>query len=292
MKKKFTINPKLKTYSALAGSFLATGNMANASVVYHDVTPDVTKTQTTLGTTDYAIDMDNDGTTDFTLKVGKFSGSSSKGVSYAGTGVAILPSGTNGVAKKVKVSGSTSTSYALAMNANDNINNSLTWYTASGSSSGLVLAAKGNLGPANFTSGQFHNTTNKYLGVKFTTGANTYYGWIRLDVGDYNTYTLKDWAYENTANTAIMAGQGAATGVSTYLNSVTTIIATNNVVEATFANAINGNMQIVNMNGAVVKAAEVNGTACSINMNGMPTGIYNVIVSANDGTLAKKVYVE
>jgi hypothetical protein len=295
MKKKFTINPKLKTYSALAGSFLATGNMATASVVYHDVTPDVTKTQTTMGQSSYAIDMDNDGTNDFTLIAQKISTTKSS-MAITGTGVTILPASGNGVDYKQVKSGNTSASYALALNANDNINNTLNWYiggTGSSSSAiGLPLAGAGTVGGVPFTTGQFHNVTNKYIGVKFTKGANTYYGWIRVDVGNYNTFTVKDWAYDNTAGTAIQAGQGMASGVSTYLSSVTTIIATNNIIEASFANPINGNIQIVNMNGAVVKAAGVNGNGCTINMNGMPTGIYNVIVSANEGTLAKKVYVE
>jgi hypothetical protein len=293
MEKKITSNSKLKTYSALAGSFLATGNIATASVVYHDVNPDVTKTQTTLGQSSYAIDMDNDGTIDFTLIANKFSTTKSN-VPITGTGVTILPAVGNAVDYKVIGSGTNAISYALALNVNDNINNTVNWYVRGNgtSSTGLALAGTVSAMGATQNVGQFHNTTNKYIGVKFTTGASTYYGWIRVDVGNYNTFTVKDWAYQNTPDTAIQAGQGTPTGVSTYLGSVTTIIATNNLIEAAFANSIVGNIQIVNLSGAVVKAVEMNGNDCTIDMSGMPTGIYNVIVTANEGVLAKKVFVE
>ena len=48
---------------------------------------------------------------------------------------------------------------------------------------------------------------NKYLGVELTVGANTHYGWIRLDY-DLNSagFTVKDFALELTPNKAILAG--------------------------------------------------------------------------------------
>jgi hypothetical protein len=296
MEQKFAFKSKLKRYSALAGSFLATANMTSASIVYHDVNPDVTKTVTTMGNTDYVIDMDNDGLTDFTFRIAKFS-KTSHNLTITGTGVGIIPALGSGIDYKQIGTGINVINYALALYTNDNIYNSVSWYVGgnaiSSSSYGLALAASVSAMSITQNVGQFHNTTNKYLGVKFTTNSNIYYGWIRVDVGsDNNSFTLKDWAYENTPDTAIKAGQGTTTGVSTYLNSVTTIIATNNLIEASFANSVTGNVQIVNVNGAVIKVVEVNGNGCSINMSGMPSGIYFVVVSAKEGTLSKKVYLE
>lgn len=56
--------------------------------------------------------------------------------------------------------------------------------------------------------GPWGGVTEKYLGVKFEIGANVHYGWVKLSssaaVG--STLTLHEYAYENTVNTAITAG--------------------------------------------------------------------------------------
>jgi len=58
--------------------------------------------------------------------------------------------------------------------------------------------------------GSFLNTSEKYLGVKFTIGANTNYGWIQVDVGGTSepTYALiKGYAYNDVDGGTITAGQ-------------------------------------------------------------------------------------
>ena len=57
-----------------------------------------------------------------------------------------------------------------------------------------------------------------YLGIRLTEGGNTFFGWLQLHVDPFNPatglypMTILDWAYENSPNTAIVAGDtGAAT---------------------------------------------------------------------------------
>jgi hypothetical protein len=291
MKRKFTLNSKLKAYSALAGSLIAAGNAADASIVYHDVNPDSTTTQSSNGVSNYAIDMNTDGTDDFTISV--FIGNKAfAGFSGSGTEIYLTPASSNdAVAGKSTTVVTTTITYVSALNANDNISSALSWYSGGGSPGTFALAAK-ITSPYPTTFGQFANTTDKYIGVKFTANSNTYYGWIRLDVGNYNTFTVKDWAYENTPGQAILAGQTTTTGINTYLSAATTIKNINNIIEAEFAGAVQGKVQIVNISGSVVRSADVNGTTCSINMQGMPSGIYNVVISSKEGTATKKVFVE
>lgn len=54
---------------------------------------------------------------------------------------------------------------------------------------------------------QFNNVTDKYVGLSFPAGPNTYYGWVRVDVtNSTNHFVIKDWAYESVAGTGISAG--------------------------------------------------------------------------------------
>ena len=60
-------------------------------------------------------------------------------------------------------------------------------------------------------SGQFIDKTNKFLGLRLSLDGNTYYGWARVDVktaGAALYVELLDYAYQNTPNMPILAGQG------------------------------------------------------------------------------------
>ena len=57
--------------------------------------------------------------------------------------------------------------------------------------------------------GQFGNAGEGFIGVEFNIGADTHYGWVRVEnrVGaPGQMYTLVDYAYEDTPNTPIDAG--------------------------------------------------------------------------------------
>ncbi|HMT08537.1 MAG TPA: carboxypeptidase-like regulatory domain-containing protein [Pyrinomonadaceae bacterium] len=60
------------------------------------------------------------------------------------------------------------------------------------------------------------NGTTRFLGIRGTIGGQTKYGWIRLTKNGFSNYTIVDWAYNNTTNGAVLAGNGVATsaGVS------------------------------------------------------------------------------
>lgn len=58
--------------------------------------------------------------------------------------------------------------------------------------------------------GLWSNVSNRYLGVRFTLGGATHYGWIRITVSDTRRpikATITGYAYETIANQPIKAGQ-------------------------------------------------------------------------------------
>ncbi|MCX6856058.1 MAG: PEP-CTERM sorting domain-containing protein [Verrucomicrobia bacterium] len=59
---------------------------------------------------------------------------------------------------------------------------------------------------------QFQVTLAGLIGFKFQTTPSgpTYYGWLNLTVSDSGEGLIKDWAYNNTANEGIYAGQQLA----------------------------------------------------------------------------------
>jgi hypothetical protein len=279
MDQSFTSNPKLKTYSTLAAALLAGSHVADGAIVYKDINPDVTKSQTSVGSSSYDVDMDSDNTTDFTIDVTMYSGT------YAGVKVTISPSLNNSIATK-----DAGNSYVVAMNLNDSIKTSLNWYGGSAA----LLAGK-ITSPSPSTTGDFANSKDKYVGVKFISGGKTYYGWIRLDVGNYNSFTIKDIAYQNTPNLGLMAGQTTVTvaGINnSYLNQITTITTDQHSIKAEFTTPINGSVTIINNVGAVVKALEIEGTTCSIAIEGMQGGLYHVYISSKEGILTKKIVLK
>ena len=182
MKKNYStkLSKRLGQYGSLA--LAITGlTEANSQVVYTDVNPDYSGS---LGSS-YAIDFDNDGTDDITF------------VNYASYfsfyALYANPTGTNEILGSI----SGGFTYPFALNSGDTISsgagsffdnsyiNSMNWWGSDGNWIGV---------------------TDKYLGVKFDISGQTHFGWIRLDVSANSTFIVKDYAYESTPNTLILAG--------------------------------------------------------------------------------------
>jgi len=91
---------------------------------------------------------------------------------------------------------------------------------ASALSSGAAIDAS-SAGPNYFGSmaygsanpnAQFNNASNAYLGLSFASGANLYYGWVRVSVNQAaGSFIVHDWAYENSG-AGIAAGAVPAPG--------------------------------------------------------------------------------
>jgi hypothetical protein len=91
---------------------------------------------------------------------------------------------------------------------------------ASALSAGFSINAS-SVGPSFFGSmaygasnpnAQFNSASNKYLGLSFASGANTYYGWVRVSLNQSaGSFIVHDWAYENSG-AGIEAGAVPAPG--------------------------------------------------------------------------------
>ena len=161
---------KLAGYSAAAvmGAF-GVSQAAEGEVIYTDITDTVASNGI-----DFELDFDGDSYRDVLVRI--VSGSQVR--TYADTGV-------------------------ILTDTDGGIHNS---YYVRGFELGEVLdsSAPVETGPNIASAGHFSGS-EKFLGVQFSFGGETHYGWVGLEVSGA-TGIIRDYAYESLANTAILAG--------------------------------------------------------------------------------------
>ncbi len=129
-----------------------------------------------------------------------------------------------------------------------------------------------------------------YLAMKIDMNNNIYYGWVRINVDGAGNVTYKDYAYNDTPNTSINAGDNGQTG-----NVPVTSIAVQGQGGAITV-SVGGNLQMeesvlpANATDNSVTWSVTNGTGtATINptsgvLNGTTAGTVTVIATANDGS--------
>lgn len=179
------LKDRLKMYSLAAGAFVAGADHSEAAIIYTDINPNF------AGSTgsQYFLDLNNDNIDDFriyhdssyNLFLEPLSGSNSA-LGYGGANYAYP--------------------YALSSGATISASATGLWFNNGYSAGNLSL----NYGYSG-TFGYFTNVVDKYIGLRFTVGTNTYYGWVRLDVNSNGSvWAVKDYAYEDVSGTSILAG--------------------------------------------------------------------------------------
>ena len=271
--KKSTWNKKLKSYTAFASSIALFGSQANAQIVYTDITPDST---TIIGGNFYNLDLNNDGTFDFAINLNIGTGSS---ISQQ---VAVSPVTSNGVA------GDTAGIYVypFALNAGDTVKLGLQFNLTPNQSMGSYF------GPG-FYYGHWLGATDKYLGLSFYIGPNLHYGWARLDVDSTaSQFTIKDYAYNATPNSPIIAGQ---TGVGIQENTLdgnVVIYSFDKNIKISFLNELfinDINVKITNILGQEIFQTNTITKQMDINLSDEKSGIYFVTVTQKNGVFTKKI---
>ncbi|MBA2423023.1 MAG: T9SS type A sorting domain-containing protein [Chitinophagales bacterium] len=265
-----TLNKKIKGYSTLAGSLLAMANVADGQIVYTDLA-DVTVSGDGAS---YDLDLNNDGTVDYRINI----------TSNGGTGVKMLAEalGNNAIAGTAAAP----YFYPYVMDLNDVIGPDLEW----NGGANQTMAISGYY-PDPY--GNWFGEIDKYLGLRLDMGSDNHYGWARLDVSDdAKTLTVKDYAYESTAETEIMAGATGGVGVSPLVESEMNIFTMEHQIYVQLNNSENGLISVSNLVGQQVKAAEITGTTVSIDMKEQPAGIYLVSVNQNNERFTQKVTIK
>jgi hypothetical protein len=279
---KKDLRKRLQKYSTAAAAVVgATG--AYGQIVYTDVNPDATVDAVNNGGLSmYPLDMDADSNFDFVLAARDTTLSSGTRVRFT----LVAPYGTVGAIAGEAPSGY---NYALALNANDMIDNTLNWIAATN-----TMAY--NVDSANPYSENWNGVSDKYLALQFQTAGSTYYGWARLDVdaiGD--VWTLKDHAYNSTADAGIAAGDmGSSAGLDeATLDQLVHFInkPNNSVLVKVNGNLSEGTVTVVSTNGQVVSNGSVENNSFVVDMNDLTAGVYMINVKFAEGSITKKMIV-
>ncbi len=297
--KKQDFNQRLKAYSALSSGVLI-ASVAGAQIVYTDVNPDVTINSTNSY---YDVDMNNNSTLDFRLLHQPIS--SVVNTTYMGVPITVnvngdaiaIGAGTNALIGATSTINSNTVYVPSALALNTPINASASWKTSPATYGTQTLAVKVDVTIPAFgysgteTGGNWLGETDKYLGVKFTVGTNTHYGWIRLDVAsDASSAVIKDFAYDATPDAPILAGDMVTTSIP-ELGDVLFWKQNNNISinfgDIQFENA---EIQVYNTLGQIVKSQNTSEKHTNISIDDLNTGLYIVaVVIGNQKTSFKFV---
>jgi hypothetical protein len=187
-------------------------NPTGSQIIYTDVNPD----SSILITTDsFNLDLNNDGIPDFEFRRSLFSSECRSRAEGAKLGIYIHLSVTPVSQSDAIMTSAQNVALALNVDSAATIGPDSLWATTA-----EVLLEGAEMSDCNSIighAGYWLNVSEKYLGLKFTAGNNTYYGWARLS----STYSLgsvsylivggqlilKDYAYNTIPNQPILAGQ-------------------------------------------------------------------------------------
>ncbi len=280
---------RLARYSSTAGIMMAIAPVCTNAQISYSGEQNISLSSN--GDT-YSLDMDGDENTDFKFELEKYNSSytdTNRNVFFSNYYNEIKIRNNSATANSWINKPLSKTSYSI--NKSDtNFTNTNTTYLAI-KIKRLKRYSNNETNYETYKSGNFLDTENKYLGVKFKIGTDTHYGWIRLTIpANASTLTIVDWAYETTADEGIKTG---ATGVSTGISNSTenSISIYPNPVQNTMV--INGfdNDAVVNViNSLGQSVAKQSITAGeSIDLSNQSAGIYIVKIENQGNTITKKI---
>lgn len=267
-----SLSKKLASYGALTAAIAGVAEAQGQSVIYTDITPDFSGG---MGT-EYFLDLDNNGTPDFRFHA------NSGYYGYYGGNLYLQPlTASNEALGSLGSVGSYAYPFALDNGAVISANAAGSWLN----NSYMSL----NYGGAD---GNFINVTDKYVGLRFNINGNTHYGWVRIDVGltGGDPWTVKDYAYADTPNIGIIAGQQTL-NADAFTSNNTSIVAAHQLI--TLYNLPHqSDYKVFGLDGKVVLQGTANsGNEFIIDASAIATGVYMVQLTneATHAAIIKKI---
>lgn len=292
---KLSKNNKLANYSAMAGAVLVSGTV-DAQITYVDVNPDAVVNSTN---SPYNLDFNNDSNADVVFGVQPVNSAgtySYMGIPFTftlnGSGAGVQAGLNAGIVGSITGSSST---FVPTMLINQDQVSAAQQFGSAGSLGFAGLVDVPALGYSNYpvTQGMWLGATDKFLGVRFTNGADLHYGWVRLDVAaDATTITIKDYAFNAQPNGSIFAGQmvgldGIATDQKVTIKPQLEQ-ATINVTP----DLIGGTIAMIDMSGREAKVVNITDVNTILSYDNLETGVYVLTARFENEAITKKVYVK
>ena len=277
---KKSLQEKLKKYGTMAAAVTGAVASADAQVVYTDIIPDSTFNND--GDV-YNLDLNNDAIIDFQINLntnnfyttfgsGFFSNTNNDvmlnptaGNRFLGSGGGpfALSNGSNISAAGSFGSGSATLAtyywgYSYWLSTSTYTTQTTTTTTGGGTNTvtNTFTFSTPSTWSGTYSGGNFLGQTDKYLGLEFQILGQTHYGWARLTVsGSADSFTIKDYAYDATPATAILAGDmGVITSISelNLIKDVTVFVSNDALNIQVPAEVVGHTLKLVDMLGKVV----------------------------------------
>lgn len=267
------LSKQLAKYSALT---VAIGGIADANgqINYTDVQPDFAGG---IGS-EFFLDLDNNGTNDFRI----FNDSSNN--------LLIEPLAASNQFLGSGSSSSYAYPYALSNGAPISASAAGSWFN-NGYSMGQASL---NYGSSSSTCsfGNWCDVTDRYLPLRFDVGGNTHYGWARLDVDAIgNVWSVKDYAYNETADEVILAGQQTLTVETSSINDIKIVSLNKTIGLYNLQSATS--YRLLNMTGKeVLKGNTLADHSFVIDANSIANGVYIIeLTDSNSKAVTRKKLV-
>ena len=133
-----------------------------------------------------------------------------------------------------------------------------------------------------------NNVTDGFIGLALNLEGATHYGWMRVDVTrDAGFFVIKDFAFEATPDTEILAGEGQVLSLSDNTIEGLTSFVANNTLTISAVNPLQ-KVTINSLNGQEVISRELRSTTETIDVNALSTGVYIASIQSEGITTAIK----
>lgn len=242
MKKE--LKTKLLKYGSVA-SALTTAGVAEAQIKYTDI-PD-----TTVSTNNgfYDLDINQDSIHDF--RIALFTDTGSTGNT---NGVLISPfdpiwGNANGETQN-------NFNYPFKLSAGDIIDGGSNWKGIGGNfaTGYMVLEKDGSTYP---NSNWVGPVEDGFLGLRVAYDNSIHYGWARLDIAaDHKSFTIKDFAVEQTGDSAVVVGEMFLSQVENLLENLRITQSENAITVRLIGDQQNAQINIIDLNGRQLHTAD------------------------------------
>ncbi len=288
---KSKLSKKLKSYTTIALSAIAAD--ASSQIIYTDI-----RDTTLINNGDFFdIDLNNDGINDIEISLNKFSSFGSySSYYYQFKTYSVEADGLNSANVNAVFNSNYTIYEAAALSRSSSINSSLnTWnnYAYVGGSFSSVYSGPSYSSSSSAVFGQFAGNGDKYLGVRFNIGTSVHYGWVRLDMATNFDITIKDFAFDTTANAPILAGDtGISVGLTEINEGQLEMYSQNNSL--VFPNGLveTSEIRIYDLKGQLIERSRALPSQGQIQLRKQYQGIYIVEVNQGKSVFRKKLWLE
>ncbi len=145
----------------------------------------------------------------------------------------------------------------------------------------------------------FTNQTGKYIGFRLVSGSDYLYGWMSVELSGSTAYsfTIKEYAYQTSPNTAINAGETGTVGIvhqkfseqsiSMFPNPANQFV---NINQSD--NEVIDQLDILNIDGKVVHTINNLEGKSTIDISFLQSGTYIVVAKKNETYFREMLLVE